>query len=89
MSDGETPKKIQSLYKNAFSKALNIKSMSRKLWPVEMLIKDRFSCDGCKNVFVDLPYAGYSLSSLGDGYTFVIKRHLCSRKCFNSEFKDK
>ncbi|KAG5858742.1 leucine repeat-rich protein [Encephalitozoon hellem] len=56
-------------------------SWIRKRYP------DVKSCDACSKLFTTQPHLGYSLSSVGDGSTFVVEKMLCSYSCYRNEYK--
>lgn len=45
------------------------------------------TCDSCNKLFSAQAHLGYSLSSIGDGSTFVIEKMLCSHRCYRNEYK--
>lgn len=74
-----------SLIELCYNKCLNLQYQCAD-W-----IKKRFDsikiCDNCNKFFTAEPHLGYSLSSIGDGNTFVVEKMLCSLQCYRHEYK--
>ncbi|EJW05099.1 hypothetical protein EDEG_00812 [Edhazardia aedis USNM 41457] len=77
----EIPKEKPTLFQLILSKFMNLKNAKRKLYPIETYNVKKFVCDECKKIFCHDPVAVYVPSNFEDGFSFVIKKHLCSSRC--------
>lgn len=79
------PAPSPALTELCYNKCLNMR------YKCESWIRRRYpgvnSCDSCSKLFTTQAHLGYSLSSIGDGNTFVVEKMLCSYTCYKNEYK--
>lgn len=74
-----------SLLEMCYSKCLNTR-YNAPPW-ITNVFKKVMVCDVCDKYYVKSPYVVYCLSSINEGFTFVVEKMVCSSKCYKAETK--
>lgn len=82
------PRGIPDLVHMCYSKMINSidKNLIKASWLKNLFEQRHKVCDYCGELFTKEPFVGYNSSTLGESNNFIIRRILCSRKCYNEEY---